>query len=60
MDKPVKDGECIDVAHSESERDKKVEKYEGLLRTKKLPGRIVTEYRRVKFTPQWDIYYYKD
>jgi hypothetical protein len=56
----MKDGDCIDVAHSEEERDKKVAQYEKLLKSKRLPGRIVTEHRRVKFTHQWDIYYYKD
>lgn len=50
----------LNTAHSESERDRMVEDFEKALKRNKLPGRIEAEFRRVKYTHQWDIYHIVD
>jgi hypothetical protein len=53
-------GRYLNTAHSEAERDRMVKDFEKALKKNKLPGKIEVEFRRVKYTHQWDIYHVVD
>lgn len=56
----MKNGTYIKTVYSEEDIQPVVDELESAMIRNKLPGRIVTERRRVHFKPQWDIYHVID